>query len=335
MKSSERPAYFAFLTLVALEAFIKQDVDVIILEVGIGGRFCATNTYPPYDNNNLPGRISCITSLGYDHCSILGYTIEEIAENKCGIFHPFSTNFSSNQPISGAKTIIEKCSAQQSNSSIVYAEPGDFLCGLKLGLAGPFQVENAALAVKATRCFLNEKSKHPRGSLKEYEIEGLTKAKWPGRSQVVDHEVGSKKFKVLLDGAHTTESISGCVTWVKSLNVQNLSIIFNITGKRDEAPLLEILAELNPQRIFLTPNVPGRTSASARPDQENRNNPLSLQTARLKQIQATIHSMDIESIICDSVTDVFSEKTLSETVLITGSIHLLGAFFQLRPDIVL
>ena len=46
-----------FLTLVALEAFIKQDVDVIILEVGIGGRFCATNTYPPYDNNNLPGYI--------------------------------------------------------------------------------------------------------------------------------------------------------------------------------------------------------------------------------------------------------------------------------------
>lgn len=57
LEKGEHPAYFAFLSLVALESFVQENVDVIILEVGIGGRYCATNTYPPFDNNNLPGEL--------------------------------------------------------------------------------------------------------------------------------------------------------------------------------------------------------------------------------------------------------------------------------------
>ena len=63
----------------------------------------------------------------------------------------------------------------------------------------------------------------------------------------------------------------GCVEWVKSLYPENLSIIFNITGKRDENPLLRLLGELSPARIFLTPNV---ATSVVRPDQDNRNNPI-------------------------------------------------------------
>lgn len=337
LEKGEHPAYFAFLSLVALEAFVSENVDVIILEVGIGGRYCATNTYPAFDNNNLPGRISCITSLGYDHCSILGNTIEEIAANKCGIFHSFSTNFSSQQPIAASIPVVDRCSFDQSNKPVNFTEP-DNLHGIKLGLSGPFQVENAALALAATRHFLQSEFTESDDDLRDFELEGLKNATWPGRSQIVYHVLHERNFKVFLDGAHTAESMLGCYRWMASQNISNLSIIFNITGKRDERPLLDLLAKLNPACIYLSPNIPNHVTSDktrSRPDQENRVNPLFLQTARLNEIKSTMDSMGIKSVVCVSVTDVFERENLTENILITGSIHLLGAFFQLRPDIVL
>ena len=61
---------------------------------------------------------------------------------------------------------------------------------------------------------------------------------------------------------------------MKITRPENLSIVFNITGKRDEKPLLDLLAELNPRKIFLTPNIAKSTTWNA--DQDNRNNPLSV-----------------------------------------------------------
>ena len=73
------PAYFAFLTIMAIHVFQKEQTDVTILEVGIGGQ---------YDSTNFVRKpVVCgVTSLGLDHVSILGNTIEKIAWQKAGIF---------------------------------------------------------------------------------------------------------------------------------------------------------------------------------------------------------------------------------------------------------
>lgn len=73
------PAYFAFLTLMAYNIFLKEQTDVAIIEVGIGGQ---------YDSTNLVRKpaVCGVTSLGMDHVSILGNTIEKIAWQKAGIF---------------------------------------------------------------------------------------------------------------------------------------------------------------------------------------------------------------------------------------------------------
>lgn len=76
-----------------------------------------------------------------------------------------------------------------------------------------------------------------------------------------------------------SESMLGCYRWMASQNISNLSIIFNITGKRDERPLLNLLAKLNPACIYLSPNIPNHVTSDktrSRPDQENRVNPLFL-----------------------------------------------------------
>ena len=73
------PAYFAFLTIMAFHVFLQEKIDVAIIEVGIGGQ---------YDSTNLICKpVVCgVTSLGLDHISILGDTIEKIAWSKGGIF---------------------------------------------------------------------------------------------------------------------------------------------------------------------------------------------------------------------------------------------------------
>ena len=134
----------------------------------------------------------------------MGNTIEEIAANKCGIFHSFSTNFSSQQPIQASIPVVDRCSFDQSNKPVNFTEPEN-LSGIKLGLSGPFQAENAALALAATRHFLQSESSDSSNidDLRDYELEGLKNATWPGRSQIVDHMSRDKMYKVFLDGAHT------------------------------------------------------------------------------------------------------------------------------------
>lgn len=84
------PGYFGFLTLVALSVFIEANVDVVLFEVGIGGRYDSTNII------NSP-KIAVVTPIGLDHTDILGDTVEKIAWQKAGIFTKKSTVFTSNQ----------------------------------------------------------------------------------------------------------------------------------------------------------------------------------------------------------------------------------------------
>lgn len=84
------PAYFNFLTLMAFKVFLEEKVDVAIVEVGIGGEYDCTNVVPK-------PVVTGVTSLGLDHCSLLGNTIDKIAWQKAGIFKPGVPAFTVNQ----------------------------------------------------------------------------------------------------------------------------------------------------------------------------------------------------------------------------------------------
>ena len=105
------------------------------MEVGIGGAYCATNVYPPFDGG-ASGRISCISALGYDHTNLLGTTIEQITANKCGIIHPFTDHlFVQDQPIRASLPIIAKSAAVASCHPIM-CSGRDLPPDAKLGLSG-------------------------------------------------------------------------------------------------------------------------------------------------------------------------------------------------------
>ncbi|XAR71982.1 Tetrahydrofolate synthase [Bertholletia excelsa] len=121
------PTYFRFLALLAFKIFAEEQVDVVILEVGLGGKFDATNV--------VQTPVVCgITSLGYDHMEILGNTLGEIAGEKAGIFKQGVPAFTVPQPDEAQHVLEEK--ASQLDVPLQVARPLDvnLLNGLNLGL---------------------------------------------------------------------------------------------------------------------------------------------------------------------------------------------------------
>lgn len=97
----DKPTYFRYLNLLAFHAFVEEQVDVAILEVGIGGQ---------YDSTNIVEKpIVCgITALGLDHVNVLGNTIDKIAWHKAGIIKPKAPVVAFEQPAEAMQVIEER-----------------------------------------------------------------------------------------------------------------------------------------------------------------------------------------------------------------------------------
>ncbi|KAG9222574.1 hypothetical protein CCMSSC00406_0002909 [Pleurotus cornucopiae] len=239
-----KPMYFRFLTLVAFHAFIDLKVDATVLEVGVGGKYDCTNLVPK-------PVVAGVTSLGIDHIFVLGKTLSEIAWQKGGIFKEGAPAFTVNQPEEGL-TMLRQRAEELKASKFVVVPPAPEVADIKLGLAGVHQIQNANLAVHIVREFLESRGVPlPNdGSLSPAFIEGLEKARWPGRCQTVQ----DPKYETttwFIDGAHTTESLDCCIQWFVSPGVgigfsspPTRILVFNCTsGRSGDAFLGGILAK--------------------------------------------------------------------------------------------
>ncbi|KAK1415536.1 hypothetical protein QVD17_31319 [Tagetes erecta] len=210
------PTLFHFLALLAFKIFATEQVDVAIIEVGLGGKTDATNV--------IPKPIVCgITSLGYDHTEILGNTLEEIAGQKAGIFKKGVPAYTVCQPPEAMQVLKEK--ASQLNVCLQTANQldGNLLNGLHLGLAGEHQYVNAGLAIMLSSTWLQRTGHfeiepvNVTSCLPEPFVKGLTTASLQGRAQIIAdracdiHSQGDLVF--YLDGAHTPESMEVCANW--------------------------------------------------------------------------------------------------------------------------
>ncbi|KAF7149046.1 hypothetical protein RHSIM_Rhsim03G0136800 [Rhododendron simsii] len=223
------PTYFRFLALLAFKIFSAEQVDVAILEVGLGGRFDATNV--------VQTPIVCgISSLGYDHMEILGNTLGEIAGEKAGIFKQGVPAFTVPQPEEAMRVLEEKASQLNVPVKVAPALDMKLLNGLNLGLHGEHQYLNAGLAIALCSTWLQKTGRievnnlEQNSSLPEHFIKGLTMATLQGRAQIVPDRFidiespGDLMF--YLDGAHSPESMEVCAKWfslaIKEGNKQEL-----------------------------------------------------------------------------------------------------------------
>ncbi|PFP27713.1 bifunctional folylpolyglutamate synthase/dihydrofolate synthase [Bacillus sp. AFS073361] len=206
------PTEFEVITAMAFHYFASLNkVDIVIFEVGLGGRFDSTNIIQPL--------ASIITNIGLDHTNILGDTYEEIAFEKAGIIKKSTALFTAVKHLGALKVIEEQAQKKEApvyrldqeilisgHNSLGKGEvfnvstPFHTLDQLEISMMGKHQTENAALAVIAAQ-FLHQKGEF---ILTEQAIRaGLKKAYWPGRFEML-----SESPLVIIDGAHNEEGIT-------------------------------------------------------------------------------------------------------------------------------
>jgi len=205
--------YFELLTACALWHFAQKKVDFAILEVGLGGRYDATNICQPI--------LAIITSIGYDHTDILGSKLSQIAQEKAMIIKPDAKVIIAPQKDEAwavLKERIEQMSAKAFPLEKYYSWQVEKITSEKmevkitgtarqgifeLALLGVHQAINAGLSILACDILSESKFSIPESAIKQ----GLKKAYLPARFQQV--EFWGKKF--IIDGAHNPESAQALV----------------------------------------------------------------------------------------------------------------------------
>ncbi|XP_069870374.1 folylpolyglutamate synthase, mitochondrial isoform X3 [Dipodomys merriami] len=160
--SVSMPAYFRFLTLMAFHIFLQEKVDLAVVEVGIGGAYDCTNI--------IRKPVVCgVSSLGIDHTSLLGDTMEKIAWQKGGIFKRGIPAFTVLQPEGPLAVLRDR--AQQISCPLYLCPPLEALeeggPPLALGLEGEHQRSNAALALQLANCWLQ---RHHQQTIQELKV---------------------------------------------------------------------------------------------------------------------------------------------------------------------
>ncbi|XP_066502414.1 folylpolyglutamate synthase, mitochondrial isoform X2 [Hoplias malabaricus] len=281
------PAYFRFLTILAFHVFLQEKVDVAVIEVGIGGA---------YDCTNIIRRpwVCGISSLGIDHTSILGDTIEKIAWQKGGIFKPGVPAFTVKQ-LEGPMTVLQQRAEEIGCPLSVCPDLDQYQSSgvepLRLGLAGLHQRSNASLALQLTHCWIQRRCSTepdvesaagfggvclaPAFEPSTRMLKGLAETEWLGRNQTLNHGT----ITYFLDGAHTTRSMQACVSWFSEAARQRESkttgsvvrvLLFNATGERDCAAMLKLLVPYHFDFAVFCPNIT-EAIATCNADQQNFN----------------------------------------------------------------
>uniref|UniRef100_A0A8W7PZA7 tetrahydrofolate synthase n=1 Tax=Anopheles coluzzii TaxID=1518534 RepID=A0A8W7PZA7_ANOCL len=265
--SRDMPSYFCFLTILALDVFLRESVDVCVIEVGIGGRYDCTNVLPK------TGTVG-ITSLGLEHTKLLGNTLEEIAWQKAGIIKRGSDVFSVVQPSECMEIIREECRKLKANLFVVPSELKAYQWAKKPELVNEscdildILELNTSLAIQIATNWMNKNiseisQENITSIVTKQTVEGIDRCFWPGRLQRILYDT---KKTLYLDGAHTLESIHLCARWynMKSHSQYKRLLIFNTTGDRDSAKLLSTLSSMIKfDAAFFTPSVPRNTVTGA------------------------------------------------------------------------
>ena len=199
----QHPTMFEMETAIAFLYFAEQNCDLVVLEVGMGGRLDATNVI-----RNT--KVAVLASISMDHMGFLGDTLAEIAACKAGIIKPDTTVVSMRQQPEAMEVIRQVCQRQKADlriadaanaTDIVYGcEEQYFSYGgydsLEIHLAGSYQIANAVLAVEAVKALIDLGYAISEEALHS----GLQKASWKGRFTVLQREP-----YFIIDGAHNRD----------------------------------------------------------------------------------------------------------------------------------
>lgn len=312
--------WFEIVTTIAFMHFAAENVDVAVIEVGLGGRLDATNVLTP--------EVSVITSLSLDHTQLLGDTLAQIAFEKGGIIKPGVPVVVANQKQEALET-LERIAAERAapltvvgrdwryravreahggrQGLIVEASTAPELIPVgtefSVALAGEHQLENAAVALAALEAV---RGRFPGLDLHALQ-EGLATVRWDGRLQVLQE--GPERPTFVVDCAHNDDSAARLVTALThDFEYRHLILIFGAPEDKNVAGMLSRLVPLADHIIMTTANHP----RSASPEE-------------LAHIVAEMGKpVSVTSTVAEAVTSALAAAEPGDLIVAAGSIIVIG-----------
>lgn len=312
----EQPTEFEVTTVVAFLWFARQQVEWLVLEVGMGGRFDATTAI----ENPV---VTCITNIGLDHTQWLGPTHEAIAFDKAGIIKP-GVPCVTGTDHSGALAVIREV-ALANHAPLVEVKPEDWHVtqvgatgqlvdvlgargwyrAMHLFLLGRHQVANAAVAVRILEL----------AGIGEIEIRrGLAMVEWPGRMELFTIDEGPM---VLLDAAHNPAKCQALAEAVDEyFPYQSIWLVLGALADKEVAEMVQPLLDLAERVYVTTPKSPRRMEAS-----------------ELAEICRRFHD---DVVVVEQVSDALKTAVgaagRGDLVLVAGSFYTVGPARRILLD---
>ncbi|MDS2393810.1 folylpolyglutamate synthase/dihydrofolate synthase family protein [Streptococcus pneumoniae] len=303
---------FEIITALAYDYFASEQVDVAIMEVGMGGLLDSTNVCQPI--------LTGITTIGLDHVALLGDTLEAIAEQKAGIIKqgmPLVTGRIAPEALAVIDRIAEGKDAPRlaygtdyqvrHQESVVTGEVFDYTSAVRQGrfqtsLLGLYQIENAGMAIALLDTFCQEDGRELASN--DFLGQALEETSWPGRLEIV-----SRDPLMILDGAHNPHAIKALlVTLQERFADYHKEILFTCIKTKALEDMLDLLGAMPDTELTLT------HFADSRATDEN----VLKEAAKSRNLSY----QDWHDFLEQNLTDKKEEK---QTVrIVTGSLYFLS-----------
>jgi dihydropteroate synthase len=316
----DAPTFFEAFTALALRHFGRSDVDVAVLEVGIGGRYDATSVVDPI--------ASAVTSVSLEHTDLLGDTVEEIADDKAHVAPadaPLVTGATGSAletvrertdvlTVGGGSRTTDPDGSRQEPPDVVategemvsFAESALSLSGCdwrvetRTPLLGAHQAVNAGIAAALAR----QVGAATGTPVTEAAIAaGVRNVHWPGRFEVMDDEP-----LTILDGAHNPDACAKLATLVERFDYDDLHLVFGAMRDKDHAGMVRSLPPVD--RVYL---------AEPAVDRAQGTEPLAVVFDR-----ETDSEIDRHGSVLDALEAAIGDAGASDCVLVAGSLYTVG-----------
>ena len=308
----DHPTEFELVTAIGFKYFQEENIDFLVLEVGLGGRFDATNVI----ENPL---VSVITSISYDHMDYLGDTLEKIAFEKAGIIkentnvviYPQAENITNvikdvavqrNAKVYEAKTYnIEKIKSDIRGQWFKYLKNDVFdLPEVKINLLGEHQLLNALTALLTLELIKKEGYKISSENI----INGFSNCRFAGRFEIIN-----KNPSIILDGGHNIDGVNQFVNTIKEYyKDKKIILFFGILKDKNPDEVLELLLPVSKEIYTLTPYSPRALKAK--------------ELAVLVEKHSNIKVTPLEN---EEILPLLKNADKEEIIAFVGSLYMIGS----------
>ena len=294
---ADHPTEFELMTAIALLWYKQEACDVVVLEVGLGGRFDATNIIDAPE-------AAVIMNIGLDHTAVLGDTVEQITFEKAGIIKPGTEAVMFQQSESVTNVVRERCeelgvplhiadfSKIKSEFDSLYGQSFSYRGEVyALPLLGSHQLKNAAVVLELVEVLRGRGWKLEQGDVEH----GLYAVHWPGRFELVSEEP-----LFVVDGGHNPQ----CAQTVRENLLHYFPdkrriLLLGILRDKDYAGLTEILDGAADEYICITPDSPRALPAAELADFLKRYNKAVAVCESIRDgVSLALDRSDDESVVC-------------------------------------